>query len=216
MNTSHFWLIRHGETPWNAGMRLQGWRDIDLNEKGIQQAEHLARYLSSPDFDTDIDVVVSSDLARAHKTATIAAGHFGHTVEVLPSLRERNFGIYEGHTLTMQANGRAGLADFDLRCPHTKLEQGESLTEFAQRIEQALETLAQKYAGRNIMVFTHGGVIDIAWRRAQQLGLDAFRAKPIINASINQFSINATRTWTMLNWGQIAHLAHAESDRAYG
>lgn len=216
MSTSNFWLIRHGETKWNAGKRLQGWRDIALNETGIEQARHLAQHLSSANFTDPIDVIVSSDLSRAHETATIAAGHFGHPVVVNPSLRERNFGVYEGHTLVMQENGRAGLADFDLRCPHTPIDQGETLTQFAQRVQDAFEALAIEYPGRNIMVFAHGGVIDIAWRRAQQLGLDAFRADPIVNASINQFSIHADRTWTMLNWGQTHHLTSPESVRVSG
>src|SRR5690554_7099983 len=151
MSTSNFWLIRHGETKWNAGKRLQGWRDIALNETGIEQARHLAQHLSSANFTDPIDVIVSSDLSRAHETATIAAGHFGHPVVVTPNLRERKFGVYEGHSLVMQENGQAGLADFDLRCPHTPVDQGETLTQFAQRVQDAFEALATEYPGRNIM-----------------------------------------------------------------
>lgn len=187
-------------------MRLQGWRDIPLNEAGIEQARHLGRHLSSPEFKARIDAVISSDLCRAHETARLAASHFGHPVVVTPSLRERNFGVYEGQTLIMQDNGRAGLAAFDLRCPHSVVEEGETLTEFAQRVQHAFEALASDYAGRNVMVFAHGGVIDIAWRLSQQLGLDAFRATPNVNASINQFSIGPDGRWTMSDWGQTGHL----------
>lgn len=197
-------------------MRLQGWRDIALNETGIEQAQHLARYLASPQFSTPIDVIVSSDLARARDTATIAASHFDQPLVITPALRERNFGIYEGKQLVMQDNGRAGLPDFDLRCPDTPIDQGESLGQFAARVHDAFETLATEYRGRNIMVFAHGGVIDIAWRRARQLTLDAFRADPIINASINQFSISANRTWNLQNWGQIDHLTPTQSDHVAG
>lgn len=213
-STSNFWLIRHGETQWNAAMRLQGWRDIALNEAGTEQARQLARYLSSPQFSDRIDVVVSSDLSRAHETATIAAGHFGHPVITTATLRERNYGIHEGKPLVMQANGRAGLHDFDLRCPHSPVEQGETLTEFAQRIRDAFETLAQEHAGRNIMVFAHGGVIDIAWRCVNSLGLDAFRRDPILNASINRFCIHPDQRWQMLEWGQVSHLQGKEADAA--
>lgn len=206
MSTSNFWLIRHGETQWNAERRLQGWRDIALNQTGIQQAEHLARHLASSEFSENIDVVVSSDLSRAHQTATLAANHFGHPVVTTPELRERNFGIYEGHPLTMLNTGRAGLPHFDLRCPHTPIEDGETLTGFAQRVQDAFEQMARDYAGRNIMVFAHGGVIDIVWRRAQRLALDVFRTAPIINTSINQFSIDTDQLWTLLDWGQTRHL----------
>lgn len=191
-------------------MRLQGWRDIDLNDAGIEQARHLGRHLSSPEFTARIDAVISSDLSRAHETARLAAGHFGHPVIVTPTLRERNFGIYEGHELAMQDNGRAGLADFDLRCPHSPVQDGETLTEFAQRVQQAFEALARDYSGNNIMVFAHGGVIDIAWRLSQNLGLDTFRAAPIVNTSINQFSIAQDGRWNMLEWGRVDHLGVTE------
>ena len=90
-------------------MRLQGWRDIALNDAGIDQARHLGRHLSSPDFTARIDAVISSDLSRAHETARLAAGHFGHPVVVTPSLRERNFGIYEGQELVMRTQESNGL-----------------------------------------------------------------------------------------------------------
>lgn len=195
-------------------MRLQGWRDIDLNDAGIEQAHHLGRHLSSPQFTARIDAVISSDLSRAHETARLAAGHFGHPVIVTPTLRERNFGIYEGQELAMQDNGRAGLVDFDLRCPDSPVPDGETLTEFARRVQQALETLARDYSGKNIMVFAHGGVIDIAWRLSQNLGLDAFRAEPIINTSINQFSITQDGRWSMQEWGQVGHLSVTQPDPA--
>lgn len=215
MSTTNFWLIRHGETQWNADRRLQGWRDIALNDKGVQQARHLAEHLASPAFTASIDVIVSSDLARAHQTASMAAGHFGLPIATTAALRERNYGVYEGHELTVVQGGRAGLASFDLRSPDAPIENGETLTVFAQRVHDAFEQLAVEHAGRNIMVFAHGGVIDIVWRRTQGLSLDVFRAEPIVNASINEFSIDADRTWTMVNWGQTHHLGTPALDDVF-
>lgn len=207
MTTSKFWLIRHGETAWNSEMRLQGWRDIDLNEAGVLQAEHLARHLASDQFNVQIDVVISSDLARAYQTAEIATNHLKLPVIKTPTLRERNYGIYEGHKLIFNQGQRAGLPDFDLRDPHAPLEQGEQLSVFYDRIKLAFEELASAHKGQNIMVFAHGGVIDIAWRLGQQFGLDVFRSEPIRNTSINEFKINVTdNSWNIINWGQILHL----------
>jgi len=57
--------IRHGETAWNAELRLQGQLDIALNAVGRWQAERLAAALA----DECLDAVYASDLARARGTA---------------------------------------------------------------------------------------------------------------------------------------------------
>lgn len=212
MTTSKFWLIRHGETKWNSEMRLQGWRDIALNEAGILQAQHLARHLASDKFNVKIDAVISSDLARAYQTAELATEHLKLPVLKTPSLRERNYGIYEGHQLVFNQSQRAGLPEFDLRDPNAHLENGEKLSVFYDRIKLAFEELASAHQGQNVMVFAHGGVIDIVWRLSQQFGLDVFRAEPILNTSINEFKINvANNSWNMINWGQVNHLTPAST-----
>src|SRR5690606_12136170 len=93
---THFWLIRHGETDWNALRKLQGWRDIALNDAGIRQAQVLAQALQAKSFSHRIDTVYSSDLIRAYETARIATAHFGLPIQTSAGLRERSFGIMEG------------------------------------------------------------------------------------------------------------------------
>jgi probable phosphoglycerate mutase len=211
MKMTQFWLIRHGETQWNALQRLQGWRDIPLNAQGVQQAERLGDYLRSS-FDVRVDAVVSSDLVRAFDTAQIAASHFGVPVVACADLRERNFGIYEGRdwaSLNGEQNGQGGL---NFRDPHQAVEQGETLHRFDERIGTAFEVLAQRYAGQNVVAFAHGGVIDIAWRRASGLSLEAPRLGLILNTSINHFSIDQSGNWSLVNWGQAEHLESSTLD----
>src|SRR5690606_37128890 len=100
MHTTQFWLIRHGETQWNAERRLQGSLDIPLNSIGAEQADRLGQYLRSPRFGTRIDTVISSDLCRAYDTAVMAAGHYELPIERNPLLRERCYGVYEGKDWT--------------------------------------------------------------------------------------------------------------------
>lgn len=206
MSTTRFWLIRHGETEWNANQRLQGWLDIPLSAVGIKQAEQLRDYLRSSSFTTPVDVVVSSDLSRAFETAHIAAAHFGHPIEANRELRERCYGIYEGQDWSSLNAGLADGSRVNFRDPRQAIEKGEALHIFDNRIAGAFQELARRYQGRNIMVFSHGGVIDIAWRRAGKLTLDAERREPILNTSVNQFSIDPDMNWQLIDWAQVEHL----------
>ncbi|MYN13250.1 histidine phosphatase family protein [Pusillimonas sp. TS35] len=210
MSTTTFWLIRHGETQWNAERRLQGWRDIPLNETGLRQARQLGQVLRPPHFTHTIDVIVSSDLSRAHDTARIASAHLALSIEACIPLRERNYGIYEGKNWASLETLDGPAVNF--HAPQWQIEQGESLLQFNDRIVQAFETLAHAHSGRNVLVFAHGGVIDIVWRHASGASLEARRPAPILNASINQFSINADSTWALLDWGRVAHLNEAALD----
>ena len=102
-------LIRHGVTAWNRAGRLQGQTDIPLDPVGIEQAQLLGQRLrglwangdTPPDrlFPPRPARVYSSDLRRAHDTATIALGGLPIPAPVLlPDLRERHFGQREGLT----------------------------------------------------------------------------------------------------------------------
>ena len=87
-------LIRHGETAWNAELRIQGHRDLPLNGSGLAQAEALAGRLAGQRF----DALYSSDLLRARQTAQPLADVLGLPVRLEPELRERHFGCCEGKT----------------------------------------------------------------------------------------------------------------------
>ena len=60
-------LIRHGQSIWNAENRFTGWTDIELSEKGVKEAEDAGSELK----DLKIDVIHTSDLIRAKRTAEI-------------------------------------------------------------------------------------------------------------------------------------------------
>ena len=87
-------LLRHGQTAWNAEMRIQGQLDIPLDDTGLWQAQRLALALSGE----HLDAVYSSDLQRARQTAAPLAAAAGLPVQLDPGLRERGFGSWEGHT----------------------------------------------------------------------------------------------------------------------
>lgn len=86
------YLVRHGETIDNAAQIMQGQTQGELNAKGIEQAEEVARKMVND----HIDVFVSSDLHRSVQTCEIIARpHHGKVIET-PLLRERDWGNFTG------------------------------------------------------------------------------------------------------------------------
>ena len=87
-----FYIIRHGQTNWNKEGRIQGKTDIELNEEGIKQAEEAKKILK----DYPIDMIVSSPLKRARKTAEIINETRKAPIVLDKALEERGFGEFEG------------------------------------------------------------------------------------------------------------------------
>lgn len=138
------WMVRHGETAWNARRLFQGWSDIPLNETGRSQAASLRPELAG----TMFDGVWSSDLSRAVETAQIAHGE-----PVLDArLRELDFGDIEGATWDeLEPLVQHSLQMFD----EFTAPNGESMAGFLERVESFFDALE---TGRHL-VFTHGGVV---------------------------------------------------------
>ena len=92
----HVYLVRHGQTDWNAEGRLQGSTDIPLNQAGRDQADATASALSKvlPPSTT----VVTSPLLRAHHTADALATALGVQAHIDDRVRERSSGHWEGFT----------------------------------------------------------------------------------------------------------------------
>jgi len=204
MLPTHFWLIRHGETEWNAGKRLQGWLDIPLSDVGRAQARQLAQRLKAADV-PQFAAIYSSDLSRALETAQISAAHLGLPVTARETLRERNYGIFQGRDWAMLSD-ELSQQNISFSKPDQEIEGGETFAAFAQRISHAFESLAADHPGQNILVFAHGGVVDIAWRKAGGHDLHVKREGTILNTSINLFDISADGKWRMGAWNQVQHL----------
>jgi probable phosphoglycerate mutase len=158
-------LARHGETDWNSERRWQGHADRPLNDVGREQARELAETLA----DSAIDVVYSSDLARAHETALIVADRLGLRVGVDPGLREVDVGDWSGRLLTeIEEVDPAGFQRW--RQGHKAWNGGESYEEMGERVVAAVLRLAARHPGQTVLVVTHGGSIRAC--RATAAGLD--------------------------------------------
>lgn len=141
------YYVRHGETDVNVQMQ-QGIHkaedDAPLNARGVEQAEQTAALFKEVEF----DVIISSPMQRALKTAEIIRGTQTIPLIVEPDLREReggNIDLVAWHTL------------FDMDA-NIKLAGGESVKEFFERVYRVIEQTRLQYDGKRILVVAHGGV----------------------------------------------------------
>ena len=89
----HFYFIRHGETIWNVENKICGATDIELTQRGHEQAIKTGEMISEQGITAD--VILTSPLVRATETARHISEITGIPVEVEPRLIEQNFGRYE-------------------------------------------------------------------------------------------------------------------------
>jgi broad specificity phosphatase PhoE len=146
-------LIRHGQTDWNASGRWQGHQDQPLNEIGRSQSAALAARLST----WGIRALYTSDLKRAHETASILGRALGLEPIADPAWRERFGGDFEGLSLAeMEANHAEALQALRAGAPPPG---GESLPAVAARVTAAFESLLQNHQGEIVAVVSHGGAL---------------------------------------------------------
>jgi broad specificity phosphatase PhoE len=171
------YLVRHGETDWNAEGRWQGHTDIALNERGRVQARAVAEAMRH----VPLAGIVSSDLCRARETAQIIGDRLGLAIAFVdPTLRERAFGPFEGLTreecvLLHSEAWRAWRED------QVAPEGAENPAVLAARVAVGLRRVAEEVArdDAGALVVTHGGAL----RTAVAVVLGA-QPPPIANGAI--------------------------------
>ncbi len=203
MTVTRFCFIRHGETAWNTQRRLQGQLDIGLNENGEGQARAVGRWLARRG---GIDVIHSSDLSRAWRTAGHVGMALGLTPLPAPGLRERRYGVFEGLTYTDAREWHPEhYARLEAREPDFVIPDGESLRQFHDRVTAGLEALLERHRGQTLVVVVHGGVLDIINRFVRGNSLSAPRDFLIPNTGLN-WVVQDRDGWHIEAWGETPHL----------
>lgn len=161
-----FVLLRHGVTPLTAEKRFSGdgGADPELTEEGFTQAARAADLIASGDrlaglgrhapF-TGIDTVLASPLRRTQQTAAVVAERLGLPVTTEPDVRECGFGAWDGLTYgEVDAQWPEDLAAW-LASPATAPPGGESFDAVFTRVSAARAAIAERHAGRTVLVVTH-------------------------------------------------------------
>ena len=180
MNYGKLILVRHGLSVYNDQNRFTGWKDVDLNEQGVEEAKQAVNLLENIDFDR----AFASKLKRASDTLDIILKGIKQEIPIEKNLalNERDYGDLVGQNKAEAAkefgNEQVQIwrRSYDIPPPG-----GESLKDTADRVIPYLnkKILPEVYSGKNIIVSAHGNSI-----RAIVMALKEFTPEQILKTEI--------------------------------
>tara|TARA_B100001250_G_scaffold395633_1_gene400755 strand:- start:58 stop:654 length:597 start_codon:yes stop_codon:yes gene_type:complete len=152
-------LLRHGQSVWNAANKFTGWTDVELSEIGEVEAAKAGQDLA----EIQIDVVHTSDLIRAQRTAAIVMEHNQASTDVPTHrdfrLNERHYGALQGLDKD-ETRAKYGAEQVHIwrRSYDVPPPEGESLAMCAERTLPYLSEaiIPDLEAGKNVLVAAHG------------------------------------------------------------
>lgn len=149
------YVVRHGQTDWNFEGRIQGKTDIELNERGIEQANKVKELIKN----CDINLIVSSPMKRAKRTAEIINEITKCDIIFDKALEERGYGIFEGE-IREKLTDEIINSDFHIINNYylnKDYKEIETIKSLCDRVWELLDNLKKNYNNKNILLVTHGG-----------------------------------------------------------
>lgn len=171
------YIIRHGQTTWNVGGRMQGSKNSNLTDIGKLNATKLGESLK----DTNIDYIYTSPLTRAYDTAMLIKGDRDIPIEIHKNLKEMSFGIWEGmYSEDVIRDYKEEHYNF-WNVPHEYTPNGgESFEELIKRVENTLNYILSQNKGENILISTHTIVIKAIYAILKNYEIEDFWNPPYI------------------------------------
>lgn len=189
-------LVRHGVTVWNHEQRWQGHTDVPLGTEGVEQAKRLATRLSRE----PITAVLSSDLARACRTAELIAERHDLEVVTTPQLRETMLGEWEG--LTIDEIIERGDEELWHKVRHDSITNrppgAERLEAVWDRLLAVRDSIRERYTEGAVVVAGHGGSLRALLCDAVGAGVECMGHFVLENASLSEIEYTEHRTWVKL------------------
>ncbi|MCW7549392.1 2,3-diphosphoglycerate-dependent phosphoglycerate mutase GpmB [Photorhabdus sp. APURE] len=201
------YLVRHGESEWNAARRIQGQSDSPLTEAGEHQARLVAQRVKSE----SITHIITSDLGRTRRTAEIIAEVCGCEIILEPRLRELNMGVLERRNIdsltSEEETWRKKVLD---GTPGGRIPEGESMDELAMRMRAALESCRNLPDGSRPLLVSHGIALGCLVSTILGLPAHAERRLRLRNCSLSRVDYQHS-PWLASGWivetaGDITHL----------
>ncbi|MCD4685948.1 MAG: histidine phosphatase family protein [Anaerolineae bacterium] len=161
--TTRVYLIRHGETDWNAAGRWQGHAPVPLNESGLTQSAALGRYLAQ--HNVTLAALYSSDLKRAFQTAAAVAEALAMETQTDTRLRETDLGVWQGMTRTeVEAWDGERYAELVADWYTGPRPGGESRQQVETRMRAVFDAIIARHTDQTVALVSHGGSLGMLLR----------------------------------------------------
>ena len=178
-------VVRHGQSVLNSQKRFAGSTDTPLTEFGEEQARLLAEQIK----DEKYDLIVSSNLQRALKTAEILHEGRQEPLVVMPDFAERCLGIFEGLSYDeIEEKGLTEMADQGLKLVDAAPPEAESMRQVSLRVERGLKQIQHQGVAKVLLV-CHGFVIKEINRRLNNLSFEEMEDFRAANCELVRFII---------------------------
>lgn len=173
------YIVRHGQSEWNALHKVCGATDAPLTEKGRAQAAETAALVAEMTKDEPLDLIIASPLSRALDTGrAIQAACGGVPLIIDDRIREIDFGDNEGRS-TKDPDFQAEKRIFPRRHPN-----GESMLLFTHRIYSFLDDIRVRYADKTILLACHNGICRAAYSYVHDMTNEEFMSYVVKNAEV--------------------------------
>lgn len=199
------YMVRHGETDWNRAHRMQGWSDIPLNERGREQAAFAAKALAS----VPLDVIYTSPLKRAEKTAEIIRGERKIPLFAEKGFIEINLGKWDGHTPDEMDVLYPGQYDIWRSTPgDVHIDGGETFAKVQERAWKAFLSMVNEEKGKHILLVSHMGCLSTILFKIAGYPLNDLWKHPIGNCALSRVDIETHGTMHIEEWGRDDYIPH--------
>lgn len=206
------YLVRHGETEWNALGKFQGSKDIVLSPDGISQAKYVSNRLKNK-----FDYIYSSPLKRAYKTASIIALQSSMEIRILDDLREIDFGKWEGLTVKeIKDNFPKQFEIWRNDAKEAPICGGDlSIRNASIRAKNVMLNTVKTHEGKRIVMVAHGGIIKAGLIGILGWNMTMYHKLVLGNTSICQLSFNDKMQPTIVTLNDTTHLPDEYEAKSY-
>lgn len=195
-------LVRHGQSESNVERRFAGQTDSPLTDLGKEQAELTAKYIKGK---FKIDAVYASDLQRAYYTGQSIAQFSNVPIIKSQGMREIFVDEWENvvdSVLIKRDDYKVWLTDIANATP----ENGETVRDFAKRIMDTLNQIAQENPNKTIVVATHATPVRVLETFIETGSVDKMQSRAwVSNASCSVFNYEQGK-WSIEQMDICEHL----------